>query len=230
MREHVFVIQRHQDGRAWEQEYHVALEPTDRLLDGLVRIKDTLDGTLTFRRSCAHGICGSCAVNVGGSNMLACQALMRGLPGRVNVGPLPGLPVVRDLVVDWEPFFALTEAVMPYLVADEPPPERERLQSPGEQARILASITCIMCASCTTSCPGFWADPASLGPAALVKAYRFIFDSRDRAGDERLRRVAHERGLWRCHSAMNCADACPKEIDIPAHIAALKRLAVRRAW
>jgi succinate dehydrogenase / fumarate reductase iron-sulfur subunit len=214
-------------GGRWDT-FMVEMEPSERVLDGLIRIKDTLDGTLTFRRSCAHGICGSCAMMINGKNNLACQTLMKDVPSQVMLEPLPALPVIKDLVVDMEPFFRLNELVMPYLVNEEPPPERERLQSPGDQKKTLESITCIMCSSCTNACPSYWADKEYLGPSALLKAYRFIFDSRDRAGDERMEKLVGPHGLWRCHSIYNCVEVCPKEIDITRHLSELKRHAVRR--
>lgn len=213
-------------GQRWD-EYALEMESTGAVLDALIRIKDTLDGTLTFRRSCAHGICGSCAMMINGLNRLACQTLMKDLPRRVRVEPLPALPPVKDLVVDMSGFFERNDMVMPYMVNNEPPPERERLQSPAEQGEILESITCIMCSSCTNACPSFWARGEYLGPAALLKAYRYIFDSRDRAAAQRLDRITEAHGLWRCHSIFNCTAACPKGIDVANHILRLKRAAVK---
>ncbi|MBI5675012.1 MAG: succinate dehydrogenase iron-sulfur subunit [Nitrospirae bacterium] len=209
------------------QEFSVQMDPMERLLDGLIKIKDNSDGTLTFRRSCAHGICGSCAMKINGKNGLACQTLIKNMPERITIEPLAAYPVIKDLVVDMTQFFMKSEEVLPYLINAETPPERERLQSKDEQQKILESITCIMCGSCTSSCPTYWSDKEYLGPAALLKAYRFIFDSRDRAFDERLGRIIHAQGLWRCHSIYNCVEACPKEIDITGHITELKRLAVK---
>ncbi len=211
------------------QVYQIRMGEYERLLDGLIRIKGEIDGTLTFRRSCAHGICGSCAMKINGKNSLACQTLAKDLPEETVVEPLQGYPVIRDLVVDMGEFFRKNDEVMPYLINPEPPPDRERLQSPEEQQRILQSITCIMCGSCTGACPSYWLDRQYLGPSALLKAYRFIFDSRDRATKERLRKILHEHGLWRCHTIYNCVEVCPKEIDITYHIKALKRLALREA-
>lgn len=234
----------------WEG-FCVEMVPTQRVLDGLIKIKDELDGSLTFRRSCAHGVCGSCAMKINGRNGLACQTLIKDVPlfypsssrcghkraadrdireriGMIVLEPLPALPVIKDLVVDMEPFFAKNQKILPYLINKETPPERERLQSPEDQQKILQSITCIMCGSCTASCPSFWADKEYLGPSALLKAYRFIFDTRDRATDERLESVARMHGLWRCHSIYNCVEVCPKEIDITKHIIKLKRLAVKK--
>ncbi|MEW5745108.1 MAG: succinate dehydrogenase iron-sulfur subunit [Nitrospirota bacterium] len=215
----------------WD-EFRLEMDPAQRVLDGLITIKDESDGSLTFRRSCAHGVCGSCAMKINGRNGLACQTLIKDVPlagdSTIVLEPLPALPVIKDLVVDMEPFFAKNQEVAPYLINKETPPERERLQSPEDQQKILQSITCIMCGSCTSSCPSFWADKEYLGPSALLKAYRFIFDTRDRAVDERLESVTRLHGLWRCHSVFNCVEVCPKEIDITGHIAKLKRLAVKK--
>lgn len=212
------------------QEFSVKMEPMERLLDGLIKIKDNIDGSLTFRRSCAHGICGSCAMKINGKNGLACQTLIKNMPQRITIEPLASYPVIKDLVVDMTQFFMKNEEILPYLINTEPPPERERLQSSHEHQKILQSITCIMCGSCTSSCPTYWADKEYLGPAALLKSYRFIFDSRDRAFDERLGRIIQAQGLWRCHSIYNCVEACPKEIDITRHITEMKRLAVKRLF
>ncbi len=211
----------------WE-EFLLRMGPAQRLLDGLAKIKDEIDGSLTYRRSCAHGICGSCAMKINGKNGLACQTLFKDMPDSIVVEPLHGFPVIKDLVVDMKPFFEKNEEVLPYLINNTPPPERERLQSPDEQNKILQAITCIMCGSCTSSCPSYQTNNRYLGPSALVKAARFIFDSRDSAGAERLDRVIQSHGLWRCHSIYNCVEVCPKKVDIPAHIIKLKRLAVRR--
>lgn len=202
------------------------MEPRERVLDGLARIKDTLDGTLTFRRSCAHGVCGSCAMKINNRNALACQTLMKDMPEHVTIEPVPALRVIKDLVVDMDIFFDKNDQVLPYLINDEPICDRERTQSPEEQELIVESITCIMCGACTTSCPSFWHNGNYLGPSALLKAYRFVFDSRDRAAGQRLDRVSAPDGLWRCHSIFNCVTVCPKGIDITRHISALKRRAL----
>lgn len=211
----------------WE-EFSLRMQPAQRLLDCLAKIKDEIDGSLTYRRSCAHGVCGSCAMKINGKNSLACQTLFKDMPDLIVIEPLHGFPVIKDLVVDMKPFFEKNEDVLPYLISNTPPPERERLQSPEEQDKILQAITCIMCGSCTSSCPSYQINNSYLGPSALVKAARFIFDSRDSAETERLERVIQSHGLWRCHSIYNCVEACPKKVDIPAHIIKLKRLAVRR--
>lgn len=211
----------------WDQ-FRVKMESMERVLDGLIKIKENIDGTLTFRKSCAHGVCGSCAMKINGKNRLACQTLVKDLPEVIEIEPLPSFPVIKDLVVDMTAFFKKNDKVLPYLINNEPPPERERIQSPDDQHKILESITCIMCGSCTSSCPVFWANKDYLGPSALLKAYRFLFDSRDRATDERLQAITGEDGLWRCHSIFNCVEVCPKEIDITKHILKLKRLAVKK--
>lgn len=214
--------------RRWET-FTVMMNPAERLLDGLIRIKERVDGSLTFRRSCAHGICGSCAVKVNGKNRLACQTLLKDLSDTAIIEPLPSYPVIKDLVVDMRPFFEKNTKVIPWIVNNERPPERERLQYPEDQHRILQSITCIMCGSCTSSCPSHWADKDYLGPSALLKAYRFAFDTRDRALSERLDAITEEHGLWRCHSIFNCVEVCPKQIDITGHILKLKRLALKES-
>ncbi|WP_028845337.1 succinate dehydrogenase iron-sulfur subunit [Thermodesulfovibrio thiophilus] len=213
----------------WD-EFRIRLNRMERIIDGLIKIKETRDGTLTFRKSCAHGVCGSCAMKINGKNRLACQTLVKDMPEVIEIEPLPALPVIKDLVVDMTLFFEKNDRVLPYLINDEPPPERERLQSPDDQHKILESITCIMCGSCTTSCPVFWADKEYLGPSALLKAYRFTFDTRDRATQQRLEKITGEHGVWRCHSIFNCVDVCPKEIDITKHILKLKRLAVKKGF
>lgn len=203
------------DSRPHWERYTVEAEPTDRVLDLLHRVKYEQDGSLTFRRSCAHGICGSDAMLINGRNRLACKIRLDQLGrGRVTVAPLPGLPVVKDLVVDMDGFFAKYRRVMPFLVAEEPAPERERRQSPAERARYDDTTKCILCAACTSSCPSFWAQPEYIGPAAIVNAHRFIFDSRDEAAAERLEILAERDGVWHCRTIFNCVDACPRGIKI----------------
>jgi succinate dehydrogenase / fumarate reductase iron-sulfur subunit len=211
----------------WE-EFIVEMDPFERLLDGLIKIKDTIDGSLTFRRSCAHGICGSCAMKINGKNRLACQTLIKDMKETITFEPLPAFPVLKDLVVDMDPFFEKKGRVLPYLINSEPPPEKERLQSPEDQHKILEAITCIMCGCCTSSCPVYWGDKEYLGPAAILKAARFILDTRDRAMEERLVNITQSHGIWRCHSIYNCVEVCPKEIDITGHISKMKRLSVKK--
>ncbi len=211
----------------WE-EFTVEMEPFERLLDGLMQIKAYTDGSLTFRRSCAHGICGSCAMKINGKNRLACQALSKDMPEMIVFEPLPAFPVIKDLVVEVDPFFAKIRDVLPYLINEEPPPDMERLQGPEDQQKILEAITCILCGCCTSACPVYWADKEYVGPAAILKAARFILDTRDSAAGRRLERITGSHGIWRCHSIFNCVEVCPKEIDVTGHISAMKRRATKR--
>jgi succinate dehydrogenase / fumarate reductase iron-sulfur subunit len=197
----------------WES-YRVDAEPMDRVLNLLISVKADQDGTLTFRRSCAHGICGSDAMLINGRNRLACKIRVDQLGRKISVAPLTGLPVVKDLVVDMDGFLAKYRSVMPFLIADSPAPERERRQSPEDRARYDDTTKCILCAACTSSCPSFWARPEYVGPAAIVQAHRFIFDSRDEGSGERLEILADEDGVWRCRTIFNCVDACPRGINI----------------
>jgi succinate dehydrogenase / fumarate reductase iron-sulfur subunit len=211
------------DKKPYWAEFEVEVEPVDRVLDALEYIKWYQDGTLTFRRSCAHGICGSDAMLINGKNQLACKVLMKDVGSKITIEPMRGFPVIKDLVVDMEAFFAKYRAVKPYLINDEPEPETERLQSPEDRARFDDTTKCILCGSCTTSCPSFWANGTYLGPAAIVNAHRFIFDSRDRAALERLDVVNQREGVWRCRTIFNCVEACPRGIDVTRAIADVKR-------
>ena len=206
----------------WE-EYEVGVEPTDRLLDALNLVKWRQDGTLAFRRSCAHGVCGSDAMTINGRNRLACKALMRDLGRRVTIEPLRGFAVIKDLIVEMDPFFDKYRSVKPYLINDDPAPPAERPQSPEERARYDNTTKCILCGACTGACPSFWANPDYLGPAAIVQAHRFIFDSRDHGADERLEILNDRDGVWRCRTIFNCVGACPREIDVTRAIGEVKR-------
>ena len=198
----------------WE-EYTVSAEPSDRVLDLLHQVKWYQDGTLTFRRSCAHGVCGSDAMLINGRNRLACEYLVKDAGSRISVEPIRGLPLEKDLLVDMEPFFEQYKSVMPYLVNDDPVEDgRERRQSPGDRDRYEDTSRCILCAACTTSCPVFWSDPSYVGPAAIVNAHRFLTDSRDHAHEERLQIMADANGVWRCRTVFNCVEACPRDIKI----------------
>ena len=209
----------------WET-YRIEADPKDRVLDLLHKVKWEIDGTLAFRRSCAHGICGSDAMLINGKNRLACKVLVRDLGEEITVAPIRGLPVKKDLIVDMEPFFDAYKAVKPYLINDDPPPERERLQSPEERARFDDTTKCILCACCTTSCPVFWVNGTYIGPAAIVQAHRFIFDSRDQGAAERFKVLGASTGAWRCRTAYNCTEACPKEIRVTQAIQEGKRAMV----
>jgi succinate dehydrogenase / fumarate reductase iron-sulfur subunit len=218
------------DERPRFDDYQVPAEPMDRALDLLMYIKWHLDGTLTFRKSCAHGICGSDAMKINGENRLACSTLVHDLGvkegGTVTFEPLPAANVLKDLVVDTTDFFAKYRAIMPYLINDDAVPAKERLQSPEQHAVIEDATKCIMCGACTHSCPSTWADPDYLGPAAMLKAFRYVFDSRDTEPEERLKIVDSKDGLWKCYTIFNCVQACPKGIDITRWLSALKRKAV----
>jgi len=207
----------------WWDEFAVNMEPTDRLLDALHVVKWYHDGTLSLRRSCAHGVCGSDAMLINGRNELACKVLVKDVAPRVTVEPIRGLRVLKDLIVDMEPFFAGYARVLPFLVNDEAPGERERRQSPQERERYDDTTKCILCAACTTSCPIFWGDDEYIGPAAIVNAHRFIFDSRDQAARERLDLLADRTGVFRCRTTFNCTEACPRGIHVTKAIQEVKR-------
>lgn len=211
------------DLRPYWQEFKIEVEPTDRVLDVLNEIKWEQDGTLSFRKSCAHGICGSDAMVINGVNRLACKVLVQDLGNVITVEPIRGLPIEKDLIVDMEPFFDSYRAVLPYFINDEPDPPLERLQSPEEHAIFDESTKCILCAACTTSCPVFWTNGAYIGPAAIVNAHRFIFDSRDTAADLRINVLNDLNGVWRCRTAYNCTEACPRGIPITEAIQQVKR-------
>jgi succinate dehydrogenase / fumarate reductase iron-sulfur subunit len=211
------------DRKPHYERYQLEGEPTDRVLDLLENIKGTLDGTLSFRRSCAHGICGSDAMRINGQNKLACKALVREVGAKITIEPILGLKVIKDLIVDMEPFFENYRSVLPYLVNDEPAPLTERLQSPEQRERFDDTTKCILCACCTTSCPSFWANEQYVGPAAIVTAHRFIFDSRDRAAEDRLKVLGSQFGVYRCHTIFNCTVSCPREIEVTKAIGEVKR-------
>lgn len=202
----------------WET-YHLEAEPTDRVLDLLHQVKWYQDGTLTFRRSCAHGVCGSDAMLINGRNKLACETLVQDAGTKITVEALRAVPLVKDLLVDMDGFFDKYRQVMPFLVNDEIPADgKERRQSQADRERYDDTTKCILCAACTTSCPPFWTNPDYIGPAAIVNAHRFIFDSRDQAHEERLEIMADANGVWRCRTVFNCVEACPRGINITGAI------------
>lgn len=211
------------DRKPYWANYELEAEPGDRVLDMLIYIKDYLDGSLTFRRSCAHGICGSDAMVINGHNRLACKVLVKHVGSHITVEPLRGLPVVKDLAVDMDPFFAHYREIKPFLMNEEPPPYDERLQSAEARARFDDSTKCILCAACSTACPSFWARDSYVGPAAIVQAHRFIFDDRDRGAQVRLAILGGKDGVWRCRTIYNCVDACPRGIDITRVIGQVKK-------
>jgi len=217
------------DKAPYYKEYKLDVQPTFRILDALHEIKWKQDGTLTFRRACAHGVCGSDAMLINGKNQLACQTLVQDLKtDYIIVEPMKKYKVIKDLVVDMTSFFDNLHRIKPYFVADGPPPARERLQNNDDRDVIDEATKCILCGSCTSSCPSFWADPKFLGPASLLKAFRFVFDTRDAAADERLDIINDSHGVWRCHTIFNCVEACPKEINITDALSHLKRRLVSR--
>ena len=218
------------DKKPYMQDYEVELQDGDQmLLDALVRIKQQ-DDSLSLRKSCREGVCGSDAMNINGKNGLACTTKLMDLQQPVVLRPMPGLPVIRDLVVDMTQFFEHYHSVNPYLINDEPLPETERLQSPEDRAKLDGLYECIMCGACTTACPSFWWNPDKfVGPSGLLQAYRFIVDSRDRAEEERLENLEDPYRLYRCHNIMNCVDVCPKNLNPNAAIAKIKDLKIERA-
>jgi succinate dehydrogenase / fumarate reductase, iron-sulfur subunit len=211
----------------WES-YALEMDDGDRVLDALHEVRWHHDGTLAFRRSCAHGVCGSDAMVVNGRNRLACILLIRDVGPDITVEPMRGLPVIKDLVVDMSTFFEQYRSVQPWLKADPPPPgSRERLQSPEERARFDDTTKCILCAACTTSCPVFWTNEQFVGPAAIVNAHRFVFDSRDQAKGERLAGLGGRDGAWGCRTAFNCTEACPRHIKVTQAIEEVRRETLR---
>jgi len=200
------------------------------VLDALIKIKNEIDPTLTFRRSCREGICGSCAMNIDGVNTLACLKSVEEVSGVVKIYPLPHMSVVKDLVPDLTHFYAQYASVKPWLEANTPPPsDQERLQSKEDQEQINNPSACILCACCSTACPSYWWNSDRfLGPAALLQAYRWIVDSRDEATDERLDSLEDSFKLYRCHTILNCTQACPKDLNPAKAISEIKKLIARR--
>ncbi|OJX38233.1 MAG: succinate dehydrogenase iron-sulfur subunit [Chloroflexi bacterium 44-23] len=207
-------------------KYVMEVNPTDRVLDVLEQVRADNDPSLAYRRSCAHGVCGSDAMQINGHNALACKVLVKDLDSTdITIEPLRGLNVLRDLIVDMEPFFDHFRSVQPYFINDSelPADGKERLQSPTERERFDDTTKCILCAACTSSCPSFWADGKYVGPAAIVNAHRFIYDSRDTAATERLEIMNEATGVWRCRTIFNCTEACPRDIKITKAIAEVKK-------
>ena len=218
------------DAKPYMQDYELSMEAGDAmLLDALMLLKEQ-DDSIAFRKSCREGVCGSDAMNINGRNGLACITPLSSLRQPVEIRPLPGLPVIRDLIVDMTQFFAQYHSIRPYLVNDEPPPERERPQSPEEREQLDGLYECILCACCSTACPSFWWNPDKfVGPAGLLQAYRFIADSRDQATNARLDDLEDPYRLFRCHTIMNCVDVCPKGLNPTRAISKIRYMLVRRA-
>ena len=199
------------------------------VLDALIKIKNEVDSTLTFRRSCREGVCGSCSMNIDGANTLACTKYISEIKGDVRIYPLPHLAVIKDLVADLNPIFAQYQSIEPWLKTETPAPERERLQTPEERAKLDGLWECILCFSCSTACPSYWWNgDRYLGPAILLQAYRWLADSRDEATGERLDQLEDPFRLYRCHTIMNCTKTCPKGLNPAKAIAEIKKLMVER--
>lgn len=218
-RQMTFQVYRFDPDQKKEPEMQSYLVNTDdfegeMLLHAIEHIKEAVDPTLGFRRSCREGVCGSDGMNINGRNGLACITKLIDLPDTVSLQPLPGLPVIKDLIVDMEGFFSHYKSVQPYLKNDMPEPKAERLQTPEERAKLDGMYECILCGCCTSSCPSFWWNPEKfLGPAALLASYRFIADSRDTASAERLAPFTDPWKVNRCRTIMNCTSACPKGLN-----------------
>ena len=212
------------------KEYELAnIEPGTMLLDALLRIKNEQDGTLSFRHSCGEGVCGSDGMNVNGTNCLACVTLVDSLKTPIVVRPMPGMPVVRDLVIDMTQFYSQYRAVKPWLIVKDPIPEIEFKQTPEQRDKLDGLYECILCGCCSTACPSFWWNPDKfLGPAALLQSWRFLSDSRDQAGDERLEALEGPYKLFRCHSIMNCVEVCPKQLNPTKAIGNIKKLMLKK--
>ena len=229
MRFSIYRFDPDQDDKPYMRDYDIELGPTDKmLLDALEKIK-SIDDSLSLRRSCREGVCGSDAMNINGRNGLACITPIASLKEPIEIRPLPGLPVIRDLIVDMTQFFKQYHSVKPYLVNNDPPPETERLQTPVERAALDGVYECILCACCSTSCPSFWWNPDKVvGPAGLLQSYRFLADSRDQATAERLDNLEDPYRLFRCHSIMNCVASCPKDLNPTNAIGKIKDMMVKR--
>ncbi len=207
------------------RDYTIEVQPAWTVLDALNEIKWRHDGSLAFRRSCRHGICGSCAMTINGKNELACELQVSACKGNaVVLEPLRSFPVLRDLMVDQTDFFQRYESIKPWLICSKASPtDKERLQSPEERKLIDGTWECILCGACTSSCPVYWSSPQFLGPSALLKTYRYVFDSRDEGLEDRIDALDNKHGLWRCHTIMNCVEACPKDLNPTEAIVRLRR-------
>ncbi len=221
---HVKIL-RYQPGKddkpGW-QDFAISVEDEATILDVLNEIHWRHDGTLAYRRSCRSSICGSCAMKVNGRNVLACETPIHRFGSKLKIEPLSGFEIIKDLVVDLEPFFAKLKRIKPYLIVDKPLPDKEFVQTQEQLEQIGESTLCILCAACSAACPSSWPNQEYLGPAALLKAYRFVFDSRDDGADQRLEIVNDKNGVWRCHTIFNCMEACPKKIKITEYLSLLK--------
>jgi succinate dehydrogenase / fumarate reductase iron-sulfur subunit len=212
------------DKKAHFETYQLEAEPLDRILDVLNKVKWYQDGSLTYRRSCAHGVCGSDAMRINGRNRLACKVLVDDVGTKITVEPMLGFRILKDLVVDMEPFFEKYKSIKPYLINYDEAPATERLQSAEDREIFDETTKCILCGSCSGSCPPYWSNSEFIGPAAIVNAHRFIFDSRDQGADERMAVLSQGEGVFRCRTIYNCTDACPRDIPVTKAIEQIKRL------
>src|SRR5678816_942112 len=230
MRFRIYRYDPDKDRKPYWQDYEALLQPFDRMvLDALTRLKEQ-DDTITYRRSCREGVCGSDAMNINGRNGLACITRVRGLREPVVIRPLPGFPIIRDLFVDMTQFFKQYDSIKPYLVNPEPPPEKERLQSPAERDKLNGAYECILCACCSSQCPSYWWNPDKfVGPAGLLQAHRFIVDSRDQARQERLDDLNDAYRLFRCRTIMNCTEVCPKGLAPSRAIERIRLMMVKHS-
>jgi succinate dehydrogenase / fumarate reductase, iron-sulfur subunit len=217
------------DNAPYMQDFELSLDAGDAmLLDALMLLRQQ-DDSIGFRKSCREGVCGSDAMNINGRNGLACITSLSSLKQPIEIRPLPGLPVIRDLIVDMTQFFKQYHSIKPYLVNNDPPPETERLQSPKDRLELDGLYECILCGCCSTSCPSFWWNPDKfVGPAGLLQAYRFIADTRDQDTEARLDNLEDPYRLFRCHTIMNCVDVCPKELNPTEAIGKIKDMMVKR--
>jgi succinate dehydrogenase / fumarate reductase iron-sulfur subunit len=217
------------DSAPYMQDFELSLEAGDAmLLDALMLLRQQ-DDSIGFRKSCREGVCGSDAMNINGRNGLACITALSSLKQPIEIRPLPGLPVIRDLIVDMTQFFKQYHSIKPYLVNNDPPPETERLQSPKDRLELDGLYDCILCGCCSTACPSFWWNPDKfVGPAGLLQAYRFIADTRDQDTEARLDNLEDPYRLFRCHTIMNCVDVCPKELNPTEAIGKIKDMMVKR--
>jgi succinate dehydrogenase / fumarate reductase iron-sulfur subunit len=217
------------DSKPHMQSYELDIDAGNMMLLDAILLLKAQDETLSVRRSCREGVCGSDAMNINGRNGLACVTPLSGLKQPIELRPLPGLPVIRDLVVDLSQFYKQYRSIKPYLINDEPEPEIERLQSPEDRGKLDGLYECILCACCSSACPSFWWNPDKfVGPAGLLQAYRFIADTRDQATNERLDNLEDPYRLFRCHSIMNCVDVCPKGLNPTGAIGKIKEMLVKR--
>jgi len=228
----IFRYDPEKDKAPYYKDYEVEIRREGMMvLTGLNQIKWEQDPTLTYRRSCREGVCGSDGMNINGVNTVSCMSHIEDYNSNVLViKPLPGFPIIKDLVCDFEDFFNKYYVVKPYLIEKNPPPGRERLQSIEDRENLNGLYECILCGCCSSSCPSYWADPEYLGPSALINAARFVFDTRDEGSDERLDAVNNIHGVWRCHTILNCISACPKELNPTKAIGMLQKEILKRTY